>query len=95
MKYIKTYENYNKLPLKNLSKLYRFKVGDYVYCIDPINKLEKNKKYRIRNIFNDNGLFRVSVEGIEDEYNWNSIRSKWDENRFISELDYVVNKYNL
>ena len=79
MKYIKKYENLDTNPPN-------FKVGDTVICVKPKGSLIKGKRYVITKIIQDNGYYYCFVKDSRSDYYCG---------RFISELEYNSNKYNL
>jgi hypothetical protein len=72
-----------------------FKVGDTVICIDdhPNGNLILNKKYKVDKIYFKDTVRRwyCIVSGFNNEKIYNSYYCE----RFINELYYHVNKYNL
>lgn len=87
MKYIKTYEDMgNKFQEPN------FKVGDSVICIRSSSFTDLNQKYIIDDIFQENGVYFCRLKGILRD---NVIPVRFYCARFMSEIDYVGNKYNL
>jgi len=88
MKYVKKYENLKKgTP--------NFKEGDYAICIDSEDSILTNDmRYLVKKIFkNENGYYVCKV---------NSKLGKIGENlgtflcdRFISEIEYNTNKFNI
>ena len=88
MKYVKKYENLKKVTPN-------FKEGDYVICIDSEDSiLTKDMIYLVKKILkNVNGYYVCKV---------NSKLGKIGENlgtflcdRFISEIEYNTNKFNI
>jgi hypothetical protein len=91
MKHLKTYE---KLVGELRRRTPNFKEGDFVICIDPYNdpdntynNLERDKQYQITYLEqNFDGVWRCSVDDREQKYYCF---------RFLSELEYNANKYNI
>ena len=64
----------------------KFKIGEIVYCIDDqnISIIKSGKKYKIEDIVIGSGMVYYTIGN-----------SDYRELRFISELEYTTNKYNL
>jgi hypothetical protein len=93
MKYLKVFKVYEKLngALRKIPP--NFKVGDWVICIEPNfstvanDRIKVGEKYYITEIDDDfDGVWRCKVKGKEQKYYCF---------RFISELEYNANKYNI
>ena len=86
MKYLKKYENTKKSP--------NFKEGDYVICIDNENSvLTKNRLYLVKRIFNPRGYYVCKVTSKLGTLGENLGTFSCD--RFISEFEHNIQKYNL
>jgi len=86
-----------KLYEKNEPK---FKVGDYVYVIYDKDKkyIHKDKKYKITAIKHLDGENKDNLEDYTYSYQYwleGIPEFRYDEDRFISELEYNTKKYNL
>jgi hypothetical protein len=82
MKYVKKFEN--------------FKEWNYVYCINPGSTgLEKDKPYRVNSITYDakDKQFYIFIKF--DDSDSDNDYAEFNKERFISELEYKQNKYNL
>ena len=96
---ITTYKDFNKEDLG------KFNLGDIVYCIDDDNSsyvdLIKDSRYEIIGIFKNSGgggqgSWLYNIKPLDtDDYKKNFLLAEFFEDRFISELDYKANKYNL
>ena len=91
---IKTYKDFNK---DDLSK---FNLGDIVYCVDDDNSryanLKKDSKYEIIGLRMGHNSWLYNIKPLDtDDYKKNFLLAEFFEDRFISELDYKANKYNL
>ena len=94
MKYIKTLEIFNDL-LKNKTNKPNFKVGDTVISIKGSSFTEENEKYIIDDIFqDDSGVYFCRLKNV-----FRDVRAReplvFYCVRFISEVEYQSNKYNL
>ena len=88
----------------------RFKIGDFVYCIENFGSLRKNIKYEIESVKCIQGLYFYKLKNINnrsmltkswkyksrynDTNNW-SMDDSYVESRFMSEAEYNANKYNI
>jgi len=86
MKHIKEFNSYD---IKQ-----KFNVGDYVYVVKPTQALKENTKYQIfavnrpsRFLNELNKSFYYELKEIPT--------ARYAEDRFISEMDYEVKKYNI
>ena len=86
MKYVKKYENLKKGPSN-------FKEGDYVICIDNEDSiLTEGMKYLVKKIFkNVNGYYVCKINGKSIGENLGTFLC----DRFISQIEYNTNKFNL
>jgi hypothetical protein len=78
------------INFKIFESVNKFKEGDYVYCINADHSLdlEENKKYKILRILpGDDEKDILILKGL--------LSSHYIETRFISEVEYDANKYNL
>jgi len=90
MKYIKTFENSKGSNPK-------FKIGDFVYCINSENSnnhdLQENIKYEILSV---QSMHVGDVDEYSHFYFLKEIpHTMFFEKRFISEIEYEAKKYNL
>jgi hypothetical protein len=92
MKYIKKFED--KFYIKKIIESI-FKSGDIVYCIDDkrLFIINKGEKYMIRDVIYDDQEFKYTL--LDSLGNDEVGDVAYSERRFISELDYNANKYNL
>ena len=91
MRYIRTFENsWNNEKLKNS----KFKVNDIVFCVNPggTSNLQKDVPYKIIDVTRGPGGYYYDVA---TGHNYNLEGCEYSENRFISELEYNANKYNV
>lgn len=88
MKYLKTYE-------KSKKNIPNFKEGDYVICIDEEDTiLTKNMSYLIRKIFkNSNGYYVCKIKSNSGKIG--ETLGTFSCDRFVSEIEYNKQKYNL
>lgn len=87
---ITNFKIYEDTYYVDISKKNKFKVGDYIYCINTNYSidLEEDKKYKIlRIVQGDNDKDTLLLDGL--------LSNHYVENRFISEYEYDANKYNL
>ena len=86
MKYLKKYEQ-----SKNYTP--NFKEGDYVICIDNEDSiLTKDMIYLVKKIFkNENNYYVCKINGKSIGENLGTFSC----NRFISEIEYNTNKFNI
>ena len=84
MKYLMKLESFTE------SNKPKFNVGDYVYCIDNDffkKDLSKDTKYKIDSYYNKiNNNFFYKLYGVSPSFK---------EDRFISEIEYMAQKYNI
>lgn len=94
---ITIFEDFNK------NYLGKFKPGDVVYCIDDDNtssNLKKDSKYEIIGILKNSTeggslLYNIKPLDDTDKYERKFSTAGFFEDRFVSELEYKANKYNL
>ena len=95
---ITTYKDFNKEDLG------KFNLGDIVYCIDDDNTsyvdLIKDSRYEIIGMFKNSGggqgSWLYNIKPLDtDQYEKRFLDNGFFEDRFVSELEYKANKYNL
>ena len=72
----------------------KFKIGDFVYCVKPCDELKEDIKYKVIDVHIFHDCVRICVSS-ENTFNHWSQKRQWLEYRFISEIEYNANKYNI
>lgn len=68
----------------------KFKVGDYVVCVDPVDDLIKGATYVVREYSLDEGL--IGVNYLDGSYVMDSASSMFFKRRFVLLSEYVTVK---